>query len=92
MNTQTETMSHSDIDRFKKFFNNQKNFMTPDVIRYGRTKEHLFELSEGLGFTNDRIFGLTVLRIDHNNNLVRSNHSGMVHSEEEAQTVIDSLK
>lgn len=38
-----------------------RNFMTPDVIRYGEINEHaVYELSSGTGIFSADLFGVTV--------------------------------
>ena len=48
---------------FSKYFNNQPNFMTPKVIKYGQTSNYLYELSEGRGLGNNKVYGVTVLSL-----------------------------
>lgn len=50
---------------FNKVFNNETNFMTPTVIKYGKTKSGLiYELSKGKGFYDNDIYGVTVLKLN----------------------------
>jgi len=37
-----------------------KNFMTPDIIKYGESGAYIYELSEGR-FMNSKMYGVTVL-------------------------------
>jgi len=46
------------IQKFKVKFD--KNFMTPDVIGYQVKKNRVVEISEGRGFENEKIYGITV--------------------------------
>jgi hypothetical protein len=46
--------------KFKSVLKNP-NFMTPDVIRYGETPSHIFELSEGTDLKGQPIYGVTVI-------------------------------
>lgn len=68
-----------------------KNVMTPDVIRYGQTGKHVFELSEGTGFDGQPIYGVTVVNIEgepkHD-----TNKSEMFYSREFAEAYIGDLR
>lgn len=50
---------------FEKYYNGEKNFMTPDVYGYAKRQfgeEYLlFEKSKGRGFENERIYGVSAL-------------------------------
>ena len=37
------------------------NFITPDLLKYDKMGNYVVELSEGRGFTNKPIFGVTLL-------------------------------
>lgn len=65
-----------------------KNFMTPDILDYGRTKSYFWELSTGRGMTNQPIFGVTV--ITHTGE--QTNLSNCFHSLESAKSHIESLE
>ena len=75
---------------FKQFIKGI-NIITPDVIRYGKTKKHIFELSQGAGFDGKTIYGVTVVNV-----LTRENVSdelgGCFHSLEFAEAVIADIK
>lgn len=45
---------------FNQVYNGARNFMTPDLIRYGQHGRFFYELSSGM-FMNDKLFGVTVL-------------------------------
>ncbi len=68
-----------------------RNFMTPDIIEYGHTKNGLkYELSEGRGFNNDKIFGVTVgnklsTEVDHDK-------SDMFYSLQDARDYINTIQ
>lgn len=71
-----------------------KNFMTPDVIRYGETRSHFFELSEGTDLEGQPIYGVTVVDWathpadrKHNTKL-----SQVFHSREFAEAYIADLR
>lgn len=49
---------------FRQVYNGARNFMTPDLIKYGKRGRHLYELSKGRGISNAPIYGVTVITID----------------------------
>lgn len=49
---------------FNKTFNGQKNFITPTIVEFGQTGNFIFEISKGSGFSNDTIYGVTVLKLN----------------------------
>lgn len=50
---------------FDKTYNGKTNFMTSTVVRYGKAKDYIYELSEGEGFQpGKKIYGVTVLNLD----------------------------
>lgn len=49
---------------FIKEYRGDRNFMPPNVIRYGRKGEMAYELSSGEGFSGETIYGLTVVHYD----------------------------
>jgi len=55
--TQTQLRS-----MFRKAYNGDRNFLTPNVSHYGESAEHVYELSSGQAIQrNGRMFGVTVL-------------------------------
>ena len=72
---------------FMRRFNNQKNFMTSTVIRYGKKKDLLYELSTGRGFMDSQLFGVTVLTVDGK----RTNLSQSFSKKTDAEYYISSL-
>lgn len=46
---------------FKKAFNGEPNFLTPNIESHGKSGEYLWELSYGRGFSDNTIWGVTVL-------------------------------
>lgn len=46
---------------FRDAFNGQTNFMTPEVLRYGKKGDLFYELSAGTGMHGERIYGVTVI-------------------------------
>lgn len=81
---------------FDKFFNGEKNFMTPDVYGYTKKKfgdEYLvIEKSRGLGFEHEDIFGCSILV--HNPVTMETQHielSQMFYSNKELDKYIKSI-
>lgn len=65
-----------------------KNFMTPNVLGYYKVKNGAAELSIGKGFTNNMMYGVTVVKDnEHNHEL-----SQVFYSELKAREYIKSLK
>lgn len=57
-------MTQSQIrDLFRTVYGNSRNFMTPDVLGYGKRGRLVYELSTG-HFMDDTIYGVTVLETD----------------------------
>ena len=48
---------------YREYFKG-KNFMTPNVIRYGETDNFYYELSKGQGISGGDIYGVTVITKD----------------------------
>jgi hypothetical protein len=51
---------------FHKVYSGQRNFMTPNIVKYGKRGRHLYELSSGLGISNLPIYGVTVIDVAGN--------------------------
>lgn len=47
---------------FGRVYKGHGNFMTPNSIRHGEKGDYIYEVSEGRGFTNEKIYGLTCLK------------------------------
>ena len=61
---------------FTDYFNGQSNMMTPDCYSWGFISRYMnrhliWELSKGKGFSNDTIYGITVLEINDAGNVTR---------------------
>lgn len=72
---------------FKAHFNGQSNFITPDVITYGKINGYVYELSRGRGIWGDWIYGVTVLKTVDDTNITEKTEPGlsrMFHSLDEA--------
>lgn len=52
--------------RFAETYNAQKNFMTPNIIEYGKAGRLLYELSSGQWIGGKTIYGVTVIDVDGN--------------------------
>lgn len=66
-----------------------KNFMTPDIITYGKKGKFYYELSEGRGFNHEPIFGVTIR--DENGERFDPDRSKLCHSLTEAKNYIECL-
>jgi hypothetical protein len=55
----TDSIARYFIDAYK----GARNFMTPDLISYGKSGRFVYELSQGEGFSREPIYGVTVLEI-----------------------------
>jgi len=57
-------MTQHDIHlKFRVAYNGQPNFMTPEVLDYGKRGEHLFEISTGKGLGSGALYGVTVITV-----------------------------
>ncbi|KPK66570.1 MAG: hypothetical protein AMS21_02090 [Gemmatimonas sp. SG8_38_2] len=50
---------------FRTVYNGQMNFMTPSLQKYRKAGNLLVEVSSGVGFCEDTIYGITVLEVAH---------------------------
>jgi len=64
-----------------------KNFMTPDIIKYGESGTYIYELSEGR-FMDTKMYGVTVLTRRGERTELDKCFSDL----EEAKTYIETLK
>jgi hypothetical protein len=84
-----KTLQTSEIKKmFKEVFKGKSNIMTPEVIRYGKKNEHIYELSKGEGIDRKPLYGVTVLTI----NGERTDLGQAFPSQEMAERYIKSLK
>lgn len=81
-------MNNTEIkDTFNRVYNGQKNFMTPNVLRYGKRGKYIYELSDGEAFMRKgRIYGVTVLTTDG-----EKSGGSSFQSKQEAEDYIKSL-
>lgn len=78
---------------FKMEYGNSKNFMTPEILKVGKINHNLaFELSQGTGFENEEIYGVTLVEIQGDKTTRRSDLSKMFFKKEEAIEYIDSIE
>jgi hypothetical protein len=86
-------------DIIKKEYGDDKNFMTPHVLSYGKLPpvdkaiERAYELSEGTGFEHEPIFGVSIVNLFEDGTTARDwDISKMCRSKQEAEQYIQSLK
>lgn len=79
---------------FNLAYGDSKNFMTPNVMRRGKiNKNRAYELSNGRGMSNQKIYGVTIVDIDDNGNTTRrTDLSDCFQSLDSAERFIESLK
>lgn len=76
----------------RKEYGNSGNFMTPNVIEYGKISRNIaYELSSGTGINYQKIWGVSVVVVK-NGKTERSELSKCCHSEKEALDYINELK
>lgn len=77
---------------FREFFKS-KNIMTPDPIRFGQSGKFFYEISQGEGFDNEDIFGVTILE-DMGSGIYKHRHDlgGMKHNLNEAKNFASGTK
>jgi len=67
-----------------------QNFMTPEWVCYGESGDFVYEISQGRGMEEERIFGLTVVEIK--GCVHRTDLGGMEHSRAKIQANAENLK
>ncbi len=73
--------------KFGQTYKGSKNFMTPDVVRYGKKGIYIYEISKG-DWMGDDIFGLTVLTLEGDKT---DGANGCHNSMEEVEAAIQNL-
>jgi hypothetical protein len=65
-------MNHELRKQFRKVMQGN-NLMTPDIIDYclSGSKQHICELSNGIGMSGHKIFGVTVVDISSNTHIYK---------------------
>lgn len=76
---------------FWKHYNGHRNFMTPNIIEYGRNGNLVWELSHGEGYRQTPIYGVSVLKHE-NNRTEKTDLSQMFDSSTKAYQYIKKLK
>jgi len=77
---------------FNMVYNNQKNFMTPNIIETRQKGKYFYELSSGRGIENDTIYGVTVLKINSDNTVSKTDDKNKsFNSIDDARNYIRSL-
>jgi len=79
----------SNATKFKQVVKN-RNFMTPELERYGQQGDFVYELSSGQGMTGNTVYGVTV--VDLRTKEHRHDLSNMFHSYKEANDYINDLE
>lgn len=70
---------------FNRVYDGGRNFMTPNLVKYGKRGRLVYEISSGTGMRQQPIYGVTVLEIDGTE---RSDLSTMFQSLREAEAYI----
>ena len=79
-----------EMSKAKTFWSKQgKNFMTPNIIEYRDTSRFLVELSQGRGFDQEPIFGVTIATLGGERDYDRSK---MFYDLDKAKAYIDTLE
>ena len=56
-------MALSASDVFRRAYGGQPNFMTPNILKYGKRGKMVWELSAGRGLAGAPIYGVTVIEL-----------------------------
>lgn len=56
-------MAISPSDVFRRAYGGQPNFMTPNILRFGKKGKMVWELSAGSGIDGAPIYGVTVIEL-----------------------------
>lgn len=85
-------MNAKDIVRLE--YGDSKNFMTPEVIKYGKISKNLaYELSFGIGLCREDLYGVSVVELlDDGTTRRRTDLSKVLNSLKEALDYIEELK
>lgn len=78
----------------RKVYGSSKNFMTPDVIKYGKISKYTaFELSCGRGIFDNYIYGVSVATVEKDGKGYKNyDLSGSFDIREKAESYIKKLK
>lgn len=61
-----------------------RNFMTPNIIETGLISDYVFEISSGIGFDHEPIYGVSICEKNTDGKWVKSDKSKMCYSVIEA--------
>lgn len=87
------TLSAREIIR-KEYGQHSRNFMTPSLIRFGKIHpRRAYELSWGIGFSNNKIFGVSIVDVSTIGTTTRrTDLSDCFPTQAAAEAYIDRLK
>ena len=75
---------------FYKAFNGQRNFLTPNLVRYEEIPgEYFIEISSGSGIYNQKVYGVTILDFNLKH---RTDLSNLFNHLQDAEDYIESLR
>lgn len=57
---------HEIAHLFRRAYNGQPNFMTPNPVTYGKRGRLCYEISRGTGIDGRPLYGVTVIELDMN--------------------------
>ena len=75
-------------ETFEHTYGDSPNFMTPTVMEYGATRDHVWEMSWGEGILGGNLFGVTILTLTGD----RTALSKSFGDEDRARTYINLLE
>lgn len=90
-------MNFTAKDVIRKQYGDDKNFMTPKVLRCGFCGDFAYELSKGKGFSGDTIYGVSVVEYEVLDNAFlgvtnrRTDLADCYTSKAKAESAIDAL-
>ena len=93
-NLQTVVVKMTAKQIINKEYKGKKNFMTPEVLSYGNISNNVaYEISTGRGFDNEKIYGLSIVKLNDDGSTKRmTDHSGCFSSMYEVDKRIENLK
>jgi len=80
-----------DIKKFRKWNKEHKNFMTPNILKVKQKENYFLELSEGTGFNNNKIFGVSLIYWNGKQFKIGDEKSKMFYSKNGAIKYFDDL-
>ena len=84
--------NHEVAEAFRSEYGSKGNLMTPHIQKYGKKHQYLYEVSQGTGFSHQKIWGFTVLEIHSDGSITRAYEiSQCCHSRSELQRCIEGL-